>query len=611
MSFRKGQNEAQSVLLLTCFSMCCNANGVWSIHACPCLVVSMCHPRFIEVRCDWSIRVVLLWCVSQFWERSLELVNSRVTCASQFWRNLSVFTMSTVTGSSQCHLCSRATSGRKRQTVACYTSLRIFLGLFLPLLDCGNCRNRRCGRKRLIEPKRVKSWRTDFKMFRLRWGSCVWNRRSAAICFVHCLFPVRWEMILSWLAEGRLLELADNWIPAQCHLPPLFHEHDIFPLPCCPPSARVKGLRHTQQNERSNAAHDRIAVSCPSWLVGHKGSSLTPLHVELMDKKHSALWRHLCDEALQRQSTAPSERHRTDATLSPLLKWMLDHRISSSLRNWPSSRKRLFHSRRKCTTAWRGRKTGGIWRRNNSEWGGILEKSRRPRCLKSTMTQCSWGIKNCISHFTRCEIARCLVRDSVPAGPRWHVFYAKIHGRGALDVGFGTIERPLSASSWCATFVFCRVRTNRNRLVWRCGCGFWGRRGLNYWANFPSRLPHDGLRIPLSLTRCFFLSRSSSCTCVRNEWRNTRWTKSADAHCHLTMLVSAPHGLLLIPDSDSESWWRENLRRLQTALYKRWIDHTVACDRGASLMFVADEQGHRNPYVFVDNCESLCDRVTP
>ena len=66
-------------------------------------------------------------------------------------------------------------------------------------------------------------------------------------------------------------------------------------------------------------AHD--AVSSLNWLAGHEDSSPTPrTHVESMDKMHSAFWRDLCDEALRRQSTAPSERQETDAVPSALLK---------------------------------------------------------------------------------------------------------------------------------------------------------------------------------------------------------------------------------------------------------------------------------------------------
>ena len=136
---------------------------------------------------------VLLWCVSQCWERSLGLDDPRVTSALQFLRTLpdfyiahcgwsihvssvlciSVFTLFTVTGSSTFHLCSTGISGRKRATVACYTPLRLFRGLCSLLLDCGKCENWWCGPKRLIGPRRVKSWKRDFTRLRLRCRSHV------------------------------------------------------------------------------------------------------------------------------------------------------------------------------------------------------------------------------------------------------------------------------------------------------------------------------------------------------------------------------------------------------------------------------------------------------
>ena len=69
-----------------------------------------------------------------------------------------------------------------------------------------------------------------------------------------------------------------------------------------------------------------------NWLAGHKDS--TGIH-----KKHSALWRHLCDEGLRRQSTAPCERQGTDVAVSALLKGMSDYSVSSSPRNLASHKK--------------------------------------------------------------------------------------------------------------------------------------------------------------------------------------------------------------------------------------------------------------------------------
>ena len=83
---------------------------------------------------------------------------------------------------------------------------------------------------------------------------------------------------------------------------------------------------HTANERRrltTELAND--AVHSLNWLAGYKESSLTPcMHVESMDKKRSALWRHLCGEALRPQSTAPCERQGTEAALSVLLKGMSD-----------------------------------------------------------------------------------------------------------------------------------------------------------------------------------------------------------------------------------------------------------------------------------------------
>ena len=60
------------------------------------------------------------------------------------------------------------------------------------------------------------------------------------------------------------------------------------------------------------------------------------MHVECMEDRHSALWRHLSEVVLRRQSTAPGQRQGTAAALSALLKGMTDYSVSSSLGNWAS-----------------------------------------------------------------------------------------------------------------------------------------------------------------------------------------------------------------------------------------------------------------------------------
>ena len=84
----------------------------------------------------------------------------------------------------------------------------------------------------------------------------------------------------------------------------------MFPLLCCPNPPRLEGCRRTQQTNgrrwlTTELAND--AVNSLIWLGGHKNSSHPPrLHVESMDKKHSALWGHLCDEALRAKKTTVS-----------------------------------------------------------------------------------------------------------------------------------------------------------------------------------------------------------------------------------------------------------------------------------------------------------------
>ena len=52
-------------------------------------------------------------------------------------------------------------------------------------------------------------------------------------------------------------------------------------------------------------------------------------------------------------------------------------------------------------------------------------------------------------------------------------------------------------------------------------------------------------RMPLSLSR-LLLSRSNSCTCVLNDWRNARGTEAGGAYRRLAISVSTPHGILLV-----------------------------------------------------------------
>ena len=69
----------------------------WSIHVRPCPAVLRCHPSFVKVRCDWSIRVASvlcsfdLVCLSVLGDVRSEWIDPRVTCALQFLTNFARF----------------------------------------------------------------------------------------------------------------------------------------------------------------------------------------------------------------------------------------------------------------------------------------------------------------------------------------------------------------------------------------------------------------------------------------------------------------------------------------------------------------------------------------
>ena len=151
-----------------------------------------------------------------------------------------------------------------------------------------------------------------------------------------------------------------------------------------------------------------------------------------MDKKHSALWRHLCDEAHRHRSTAAGERQGTDAALSVLRKEM-SRRIQ---RTWRSLRKQLYPSRREYTIAHTN---------STSRWYLVEEHKRMRRGPEEIEEENDPVLRRSQELF---------LRDSLSAGTRWYVFRAQIQRRFAPDVERETIERPPSASSLCATVVF-------------------------------------------------------------------------------------------------------------------------------------------------------------
>ena len=121
-----------------CFPMC-SAHLVNSRASVP--AVSRCHPSFVKVRCNWSIRVASVFrsfalvCLPVFWSfartgrSTCHLCSAVLTFVCQFfyiarcgWSNhvssvlcnflyFLSFTLFTVTGSSTCHLCSTGISG--------------------------------------------------------------------------------------------------------------------------------------------------------------------------------------------------------------------------------------------------------------------------------------------------------------------------------------------------------------------------------------------------------------------------------------------------------------------------------------------------------------------
>ena len=98
--------------------------------------------------------------------------------------------------------------------------------------------------------------------------------------------------------------------------------------------------------------------------TGRKDSSLTSrVHVESVDKKHSAFWRHLCDEALRRPLTAAIGRQGTNAALTALLNQMSDVSLELGLLQGYGCIAPVG-SARLTSLAWCGRQAVGIWRRN-------------------------------------------------------------------------------------------------------------------------------------------------------------------------------------------------------------------------------------------------------
>ena len=99
----------------------------WSIHVFLCSAILLCcvSPAFGNVQVTFDQQ---FWCISQFRKYSSSHVALQCCC-------FLVFALVTVIGSSTCHLCSVAISGRKRAIVGCSTPLRLSRGLHFPFLD--------------------------------------------------------------------------------------------------------------------------------------------------------------------------------------------------------------------------------------------------------------------------------------------------------------------------------------------------------------------------------------------------------------------------------------------------------------------------------------------
>ena len=110
--------------------------------------------------------------------------------------------------------------------------------------------------------------------------------------------------------------------PVQRHFPSLLM-NVTFLLFFVAQLSRAKGCRRTQPTngrmrlatESANEVNSLHLARWPQGLESHK--------------KLCALWRHLCDEALRRLSTGPSDRQGTEAALAALLKEMSDCSVST------------------------------------------------------------------------------------------------------------------------------------------------------------------------------------------------------------------------------------------------------------------------------------------
>ena len=159
-------------------------------------------------------------------------------------------------------------------------------------------------------------------------------------------------------------------------------------------------------------------------------------------RKALALWRHLCDAAHGRHSTAPSERQGTDAALSVLKE------MSASAPVVP--RELGFKETAVSPHIFDVMGSTGRWYLEEEQ-----QRMRRgPENVEdATLSQVYNDPvlkRNQLCASPSCEMCNHVVRWPQLA-PRWNTlvcFCSQIQREVAFDVGRETFERPLSASSW-------------------------------------------------------------------------------------------------------------------------------------------------------------------
>ena len=90
----------------------CVAVPTWSSHVRPCPAVLRCHPSFVKVRCNWSIRVASVFhsfalvCLPVFGTLAQTARSTCHLCSTVLTFVCQFFTFLAVAGRFTCHLCS-------------------------------------------------------------------------------------------------------------------------------------------------------------------------------------------------------------------------------------------------------------------------------------------------------------------------------------------------------------------------------------------------------------------------------------------------------------------------------------------------------------------------